>query len=67
MMGKKGKKAIEGLLGRFSVGKIEETSFRYCGPRFTQSEDFTVCVDAQENTKVLRPIRVDEGRRPVTP
>ena len=55
--GQDGKKAIEGLLGRFSVGKIEETSFRYCGRGFTQSEDFTVCVDVQENTKGLRPIR----------
>ena len=57
-----GKKAIEGLLGRFSVGKIDETSFRYCGRRFTQREDFTVCVAVQENTKGLRPIRLDEGR-----
>ena len=62
--GKEGKKAIENLLGRFSVGKIEESSFRYCGRRFTQSEDFTVCVDVHENTKGLRPIRLDEGRRP---
>ena len=62
--GKEGKKAIENLLGRFSVGKIEESSFRYCGRRFTQSEDFAVCVDVHENTKGLRPIRLDEGRRP---
>ena len=54
--GQEGKEAIEGLLGR--------SSFRYCGRRFTQGEDFTVCVDVQENTKGLRPIRVDEGRRP---
>ena len=62
--GQKGKKAIDDLLGRFSVGKIEETSFRYCGRRFAQDENFSVSVDVQENTKGLRPIRVDEGRRP---
>ena len=61
--GQKGKKAIDDLLGRFSVGKIEETSFRYCRRRFAQDENFSVSVDFF-CTKGLRPIRVDEGRRP---
>ena len=36
----KGKKAIDDLLGRFSLGKIEETSFRYCGRGLHRTRTF---------------------------
>ena len=44
-----GKKKAQQILGRFSVGKMEEKGFRYCGRRFFQEDDFTIHVDVQEN------------------
>ena len=43
-----GAKVIQEILGKFSVGKTEEGSFRYCGRRFTQHDDFTIEIDAGE-------------------
>ena len=36
------------LFAKFTVGKVEECNFRYCGRRFTQDPDFTIHIDAKE-------------------
>ena len=58
-----GAKVIQEILGKFSVGKTEEGSFRYCGRRFTQHDDFTVEIDAEENTRGIKPISIDKSRK----
>ncbi|CAL1129119.1 unnamed protein product [Cladocopium goreaui] len=58
-----GAKVIEEILGKFSVGKTEEGSFRYCGRRFTQHDDFTIEIDAEENTRGIKPIWSDKSRK----
>jgi len=54
---------IQEILGKFSVGKTEEGSFRYCGRRFTQHDDFTVEIDAEENTRGIKPMLIDKSRK----
>ena len=61
-----GAKVIQEILGKFSVGKTEEGSFRYCGRRFTQHGDFTVEIDAEENTRGIKPISSRKGTDVVT-
>ena len=56
-------KVIQEILGKFSVGKTEEGSFRYCGRQFTQHDDFTVEIDAEENTRGIKPISIDKSRK----
>ena len=58
-----GAKVIQEILEKFSVGKTEEGSFRYCGRRFTQHSDFTVEIDAEENTRGIKPISIDKSRK----
>ena len=58
-----GAKVIQEILGKFSVGKTEEGSFRYRGRRFTQHDDFTVEIDAEENTRGIKPILIDKSRK----
>eukprot|EP00435_Cladocopium_sp_Y103_P049354 s1856_g14.t2 len=58
-----GAKVMEEILGKFSVGKTEEGSFRYCGRRFTQHDDFSVEIDAEENTRGIKPILIDKTRK----
>ena len=58
-----GAKVIQEILGKFSVGKTEEGSFRYCGRRFTQHDDFTIEIDAEENTRGIKPILIDKSRK----
>ena len=57
-----GAKVIQEILGNFSVGKTEEGSFRYCGRRFTQHDDFTIEIDAEEN-RGIKPILIDKSRK----
>ena len=58
-----GAKVIQEILGKFSVGKTEEGSFRYCGRRFTQHDDFAIEIDAEENTRGIKPISIDKSRK----
>eukprot|EP00435_Cladocopium_sp_Y103_P072118 s374_g39.t1 len=58
-----GAKVMEEILGKFSVGKTEEGSFRYCGRRFTQHDDFSIEIDAEENTRGIKPILIDKTRK----
>ena len=58
-----GKKKVQEILDKFSVGKIEEKNFRYCGRRFIQEEDFTIHVDVQENTRSLKTVTIGHGRK----
>ena len=58
-----GAKVIQEILEKFSVGKTEEGSFRYCGRHFTQHSDFTVEIDAEENTRGIKPISIDKSRK----
>jgi len=53
-----GKEAVDAILNRFSVGKIEEGSFRYCGRRFSQDDDYTIHVDVRDNTRNLKPAAI---------
>ena len=41
----RGAKGIQEILGKVSVGRAEEGSFRYCGRRFTQHDDFTIEIE----------------------
>jgi len=58
-----GKEAVDAILNRFSVGKIEEGSFRYCGRRFSQDDDHTIHVDVRDNTRNLKPAAIGKDRR----
>jgi hypothetical protein len=58
-----GKEAVDAILNRFSVGKIEEGSFRYCGCRFSQDDDHTIHVDVRDNTRNLKPAAIGKDRR----
>ena len=58
----KGKEAVDAILNRFSVGKIEEGSFRYCGRCFSQDEDCTIHVDIRDNTRNLKPAALGKDR-----
>ena len=51
------------ILNRFSVGKIEEGSFRYCRRRFSQDEDCTIHVDVRDNTRNLKPATTGKDRK----
>ena len=57
-----GKEAVDAILNRFSVGKIEEGSFRYCGRRFSQDKDCTIHVDVRDNTRNLKPAALGKDR-----
>ena len=41
----RGAKGIQEIHGKVSVGRAEEGSFRYCGRRFTQHDDFTIEIE----------------------
>ena len=58
-----GKEAVDAILNRFSVGKIEEGSFRYWGRRFSQDEDCTIHVDVRDNTRNLKPAAIGKDRK----
>ena len=58
-----GKEAVDAILNRFSVGKIEEGSFRYWGRRFSQDEDCTLHVDVRDNTRNLKPAAIGKDRK----
>ena len=58
-----GKEAVDAILNRFSVGKIEEGSFRYCGRRFSQDDDCTIHVDVRDNTRTLKPAAIGKDRK----
>ena len=55
--------SVDAILNRFSVGKIEEGSFRYCGRRFSQDDDYTIHVDVRDNTRNLKPAAIGKGRK----
>ena len=46
-----GKKTIEGILKRFTIGKTESGRFRYCGRQFVQHEDYSVSISTSENCR----------------
>ena len=58
-----GKKTIEGILKRFTIGKTESGRFRYCGRQFVQHEDYSVSISTSENCKTVKPIEIDKHRR----
>ena len=51
------------LFAKFTVGKVEECNFRYCGRRFTQDPDFTIHIDAADNTRSVKHIAIAPGRK----
>ena len=51
------------LFAKFTVGKVEECNFRYCGRRFTQDPDFTIHIDAADNTRSVKHIAITPGRK----
>ena len=58
-----GKETVDAILNRFSGGKIEEGSFRYCGRRFSQDDDCTIHVDVRDNTRTLKPAAIGKDRK----
>eukprot|EP00439_Symbiodinium_sp_Y106_P038152 s4760_g4.t1 len=54
---------MERILAKFDVGKIEHTDFRFCGRRFRQAEDFSVRIDAEDNTRQIRKIIIAGNRK----
>ena len=54
---------MERILGKFDVGKIEHTNFRFCGRRFRQNPDFSVDIDVEDNTRLIKHIDVDKSRK----
>ena len=58
-----GKEATEKLLSKFELGASEQSTFRYCGKQFTQTEDGTITIDVADNTRRIPKIKIQEGRR----
>ncbi|CAE7312962.1 unnamed protein product, partial [Symbiodinium necroappetens] len=58
-----GTETMERILAKFDVGRIEDTDFRFCGRRFRQAEDFSVRIDAGDNTRQIRKINIPAGRK----
>eukprot|EP00439_Symbiodinium_sp_Y106_P002780 s7959_g1.t1 len=58
-----GSDTMERILAKFDIGKIEHTDFRFCGRRFRQAEDFSVRIDAEENTRQIRKIIIPRNRK----
>ena len=54
---------MERILSKFDAGKIEHTDFRFCGRRFRQGDDFSVHIDAADNTRQIRKISLPAGRK----
>ena len=58
-----GKKTIEGILKKFTIGKTESGRFRYCGLQFIQHEDYSVSNSTSENCRTVKPIEIDKHRK----
>ena len=58
-----GSDTMERILAKFDVGKIEHTDFRFCGRRFKQAKDFSVHIDAEDNTRQIRKIIIPGNRK----
>ena len=54
---------MQRILSKFDVGEVEHTDFRFCGRRFRQSEDFSVRIGAEDNTRQVRKINIAAGRK----
>ena len=54
---------MQRVLDGFGVQDTEDTSFRYCGKEFVQSEDFSIMVTCRDTTEKLHPIRYDSMRK----
>jgi hypothetical protein len=55
------------LLEAFDVGKIEDTSFRFCGLEIEQDADGGITATARDNTSKIKPISFPENAPTTSP
>ena len=51
---------VDKLLQAFDVGKVENTSFRFCGLEVEQDADFSITATARDNTSKIKPVSYPE-------
>ena len=56
-----GEAKVKELLDKFDIGSSESRDFRYCGKQFKTTEE-GITVDVVDNTRRIKPIRVESGR-----
>jgi hypothetical protein len=56
---------IDELLAKFSLKKVEQGNFRFCGREVRQDDDFTIHVTCKDNAEKVEVINYDlKGRKP---
>ena len=54
------------ILDTFSVRKVEEGEFRFCGKEIKQLENFTIVVTCKDTTETINPVRYELNGRKLT-
>ena len=54
--GIKGKLAIQKVLDRFKIGRIEQDQFRFCDRAYVQHPGGTIVINCRGSTRARRPI-----------
>ena len=54
---------MQKILDTFNVREQNEGKFRFCGKEITQNGDFSIDVNARDNTEKIRPIDIKAGRK----
>ena len=62
-MGAQGEVAIQRLLDRFKIGRVESDQFRFCGREYTQHPDVTIEINCRDNTRAIRPIEIRKDEK----
>ena len=52
------------VLSTFKIGRVEEGKFRFCGLEYVQHSDFSIEVNARENTRAIKPLSLPKAKAP---
>ena len=56
-----GEPKMQVVLGTCKIGRVEEGKFRFCGCEYVQHDDFSIEVNARDNTRAIKPLSLPKA------